>query len=134
MRKINPGPQLVFIVEDNSFYSLILKKKLESIPALTIETFSSGEDCLGAIHRKPTLVVMDYNLSGMDGLTALKEIKSRSYDTKVIFVSAQKDLKVAIELFGAGASDFISKDLDTMEVLTRAVERNLEENLNLKQA
>jgi DNA-binding NtrC family response regulator len=52
-------------------------------------------------------------------------------ETKVIIISGQEDIKVAIDLFKKGAHDYLVKDGDTQQRLWMAVQ-NLRETIELK--
>ena len=54
-----------------------------------------------------------------------------SPETKIIIISGQEDIKVAIDLFKKGAHDYIQKDADTQQRLWMAIQ-NLRETIELK--
>jgi DNA-binding response OmpR family regulator len=67
-------------------------------------------------HSPPNLVLLDIGLPGMDGLDALRQLKSQ-YDVPVIFLTARRrelDEVVGLEL---GADDYITKPFDVDVVL-----------------
>src|SRR6266568_140863 len=68
---------------------------------------------------KPQLVLLDYMMPVMDGLTALKEIKSRYPDTYVIMFTGKGSEEIAVELMKAGASDYILKPFNNQDMVER---------------
>src|ERR1039457_2140942 len=58
---------------------------------------------------RPEIVMLDYMLPGMDGLTALKEIRLGFPDTYVIMFTGKGSEEIAVEMMKAGASDYILK-------------------------
>ena len=116
-------PVLVFIVEDSDMYALMLEHKLKKTKNFVFRKFTNGEDCIANIRENPHLIILDYNLTGMDGLETLKLIKKANYSIPVVVISAQQDLKVAIEMFGAGAFEYIPKDNDTVGELSKTIDR-----------
>ena len=90
-----------------------------------VQTAANAEDALAMVHHSPpNLVLLDIGLPGMDGLDALRQLKSQ-YDLPVIFLTARRrelDEVVGLEL---GADDYITKPFDVDVVLAhvRAVLR-----------
>ncbi len=89
---------------------------------------ANAEDALAFVrHSPPDLVLLDIALPGMDGLEALRELKSR-HDLPVIFLTGRRrelDEVVGLEL---GADDYITKPFDVDVVLAhvKAVLRRAE--------
>jgi DNA-binding response OmpR family regulator len=82
-----------------------------------VHTAASAEDALAWVRRTPpALVLLDINLPGMDGLVALRELKTQ-HNLPVIFLTARRrelDEVVGLEL---GADDYITKPFDVDVVL-----------------
>ena len=68
--------ELVLIVEDNEKNRKLIRDLLQAKGYQTIESDSAEEGLQLAEKRKPALVVMDIQLSGMDGITAMKQLKA----------------------------------------------------------
>lgn len=124
-------PISIFIVEDDAVYSAVLGHFLSLNPDFQVKKFNSAKAILAAIHEKPDVVTLDYSLPDMTGDILLEKLKQASPETKVIIISGQEDIKVAIELFKKGAHDYIVKDNDTQERLWMSIQ-NLRENISLK--
>jgi DNA-binding NtrC family response regulator len=98
----------------------------------------SGEAALDAVHRsEPDLVVLDYQLPGMDGVEVLREIRQRAPQAAVVMLTAHGNVKTAVEAMRAGAFDYLTKPIDLEElalVLGRAGSHaRLERELHLLQ-
>ncbi len=77
-----------------------------------IKTFANAEDGLRAVLEKaPDLILQDIGLPGMDGVTALKEIKKHDPDILVIMITAFEDIDTVLSAMKAGAYDYIVKPL-----------------------
>jgi len=124
-------PISIFIVEDDAVYSAVLSHFLSLNPDFHVKKFTSAKQILSAIHEKPDIVTLDYSLPDMTGDILLEKVKDASPETKVIIISGQEDIKVAVELFKKGANDYIVKDSDTQERLWMSIQ-NLKENISLK--
>jgi two-component system response regulator NreC len=75
--------------------------------------------------EKPDLVVMDVALSGMNGITATREVKRRAPGTRVLLLSTLACERDAMEGFAAGADGFALKTepIDTLLQAFRTVGR-----------
>ena len=76
------------------------------------EVFSAGngEDCLEIVaEHRPALVLLDYMMPVMDGLEALKRIRSQFPDTYVVMFTGKGSEEVAVDLMKAGAADYLCK-------------------------
>src|SRR5688572_32638345 len=67
------------------------------------------------------LILMDVLMPGQDGVETCRQIKRCAHlqDVPVIMVTAKSDLSNLQEAFGAGAMDFISKPVSSIELLAR---------------
>ncbi|MEO5956213.1 MAG: response regulator [Nitrospiraceae bacterium] len=68
------------------------------------------------------LILMDVLMPELDGVEACRQIKSRAHlrAIPIIMVTAKSDLSNLQEAFAAGAIDFITKPVTSVELLARA--------------
>lgn len=115
-----PFKKRVMIVEDdqeirNSF-SLIVNS---SQKFMVVNAYSNCEDALDNIHRdKPEIVLMDIELPGMNGIQGTKIIKDKSPHIDIVMVSVYEDSELVFEALKAGASGYITKSSNYMELLS----------------
>jgi signal transduction histidine kinase len=69
--------------------------------------------------ESPEVAIVDYMMPGMDGFSALKEIKRRFPDTYVIMFTGKGSEEIAVELMKAGASDYILKPFVNKDLIER---------------
>lgn len=67
--------------------------------------------------EKPDLVTMDITMPEMDGLEALKNIKTFDSNVKVVMCSAMGQQTMVIEAVKNGAKDFIVKPFQAEKVV-----------------
>lgn len=115
-----PFKKRVMIVEDdqeirNSF-TLIVNS---SQKFMAVNAYGSAEDAIANLNRdKPEIVLMDIELPGVNGIQGTKVIKDKSPHTDIIMVSVYEDSELVFEALKAGASGYITKSANYMELLS----------------
>lgn len=66
--------ELILIIEDNEKNRKLARDVLQVKGYRTIETETAEEGLKLAAEQSPTLILMDIQLPGMDGITALKQL------------------------------------------------------------
>ena len=79
--------ELILIVEDNEKNRKLIRDLLQAKGYETIESESAEQGLILAEERQPALILMDIQLAGMDGISALKQLKA-SAPTRSIPVMA----------------------------------------------
>ncbi len=88
-------------------------------------TAGNGPDCLRLVEaEKPALVLLDYMMPAMDGMTALKRIRKEHPRTYVIMFTGKGSEEIAVALMKAGAADYILKPFNNQDLVER-IERVL---------
>ncbi|MDP2689443.1 MAG: response regulator, partial [Deltaproteobacteria bacterium] len=86
-----------------------------------VSVAGSSEEALRKLDSSaPDLVLLDIWLPGMDGVDALKEIKSRFPFLPVIMISGHANIETAVKTTKLGAYDFIEKPLSLDKVILTA--------------
>ncbi len=92
-----------------------------------VEKYSNGEDFLADFKKGlsfiPDILIIDYNLSDMNGLELLAEIKESQHPFESIIVSGQSELEVVIESYDKGAGRYIIKNTNCIPEVKNAVEK-----------
>jgi two-component system response regulator AtoC len=114
----------IFVVEDNEFFSQLIKQKLEANDQNEITLFNNGDDFRRNLHLNPDIVVLDYNLPNTTGIDLLKEIKNFNEQIKTILISGQEKVDVVIEAFENGAEEYINKDDNALTMLDLKVQKH----------
>jgi DNA-binding NtrC family response regulator len=99
----------IFIVDDDPFWSGVLKLILTRLEYSNISLYSNGTDCINDLNLNPKLIFLDYQLGDMDGIEVLQKIKKYNSEIGVVFCTAHEDLNVAIDAMKSGSFDFIIK-------------------------
>jgi two-component system, OmpR family, response regulator len=107
----------IFIVEDNLLYQQLIARELEGFGS-PLSFYTTGEHCLANICRRPSIVVLDYNLDGeINGLETLEEIRKFDPSIFVILFSSQKDVYSSENQERYGSFDFLEKKEQSFSLL-----------------
>lgn len=110
----------ILIVEDDAGLREALVDTLQ-LAGYHCEQADSAESALIALAEEPVdLVVSDVQMSGMDGLSLLKNIKQKWPQTPVLLMTAYAKIDDAVSAMRDGAIDYLSKPFSP-EVLLNQV-------------
>lgn len=112
----------VFLIEDNPTEGFLLRLALSKIPNLDMKHFKTGGALLEQINEQPSVAIVDLNLPDINGLDLIKEIKKSSPDTKIIVVSAQRDVEVIATVQAEGTPYYLVKSDSVLKNLKVIVE------------
>lgn len=108
----------IMIVDDAAFMRMMLKDILTKGGH---EVVGEAENGLRAIEKykevSPDLVLMDITMPELDGIGAVKRIKTVDPNAKIIMCSAMGQQTMVLESIQAGARDFIVKPFQPDKIL-----------------
>ncbi len=111
----------VLLVDDQPLVRAGLRVLFESEPDITVEgEAANGEEALSlALHLRPDVVVMDIRMPVLNGLEATREIAAdeRLAAVKVLILTTFESDEYVFEALRAGASGFLLKDAEPLELL-----------------
>jgi UDP-3-O-[3-hydroxymyristoyl] N-acetylglucosamine deacetylase len=117
-------PHTIFVVDDHETILTTVKSVLLD-ERYRILTFGSAEALReGLSKERPDLILLDIWLPGIDGVEALRELKSRHPDLPVILMSGHAGIDIAVNAMKAGASDFLEKPIN-LDTLLEKIARHL---------
>jgi DNA-binding NarL/FixJ family response regulator len=117
---VSPFKKRVLIVEDdeeirNSF-SLIVNS---SQKFMVVNAYGKCEDAIVNLNRdRAEIVLMDIELPGMNGIQGTRIIKEKLPHTEIVMVSVYEDSELVFEALKAGASGYITKSANYLELLS----------------
>ena len=118
--------QNILIVDDEPLNLDLLEQELSDL-GYAVDTADGGRSALAQLAVKTAdLVLLDYQMPGMNGIEVLGEIKKKEPRLPVIIITAYGTIERAVEAIKAGADDFITKPFDPEHlavVVAKALEK-----------
>ncbi len=109
----------IMIVDDDSAHRLSLKANLEEAGFETVEA-GTGEEALDlAASQKLDLILLDLKMPEMSGLEVLQHLFESGLPAPVIIMTAYGSIDSAVTALKMGAEDYLTKPLDTDELLLK---------------
>ena len=99
----------ILVVDDAAFMRMMLKDILTKLGHEVTEACNGLEAVAKYNEIKPNLVTMDITMPEMDGLEALKKIRSSDPSAVIVMCSAMGQQAMVIDAIQSGAKDFIVK-------------------------
>jgi len=104
------GDVRVMVVDDTDHVRAMLVDMLELDGFDVVGQASSGQEAITvADESAPEIIVMDYKMPGMDGLTAAKAIRAKNPAQSIIIYTAYLDPALVEEAKAAGVAMTIGK-------------------------
>ncbi len=114
----------ILVVDDAAFMRMRASKMLAEAGHDIVEAANGKEAVEAYAAESPDCVLMDITMPEMDGLAALKEIRSQDPDAKISMVTAMGQQSIILDALKSGAADFVVKPFEKERVLA-AIERML---------
>lgn len=115
----------ILVCDDDETLCYLLKEQLLE-EGFNVDTVYDGGLAIDAVKKKNyDLLLLDLNMREVSGETVLKFVIDYNPSIQVVILTAQTDMRNAIECIKMGAYDFISKPYDFDELLitiNRAIE------------
>jgi two-component system, chemotaxis family, response regulator WspR len=112
----------VLLVDDQAMIGEAVRRALLTDPDIQFRYCASPDDALRAAEQfNPTVILQDLVMPGVDGLTLVRRYRetSTTQNIPVVLLSTKEDPVIKSEAFAAGASDYLIKLPDRIELIAR---------------
>jgi signal transduction histidine kinase len=119
-----PAPRTrVLLVDDQVDERLVLRAMLEASGRFEVvaECRDGAEAVVEAARLQPDLVLLDLEMPGVDGLTALPQLRDAAPGARTVVVSGYPASRYAAEALAQGATSYLEKGLDSHDLVERLV-------------
>ena len=119
----------VIIVDDQILFAEGIKSILISTGNFIVKGIaSSGLECLGLIDKnKPSLIIINSSIGEISGIDILKIIREHKMPIKILFISSEINVNVAIDALNYNVDGLILKNSSLSDFLS-AINSILEDN------
>lgn len=110
------------ILEDDEKIARLFKVCVESIPSLHVDTCASGADFNKRVAEEEfDVFILDINLPDAGGIELLKKLREddKHQFAPVVMITADDSRDVKVNSLESGATDFLTKPIDTSELIAR---------------
>ena len=116
-------PRLVLVVDDDDMIRRLVRTVLEADELEVVEVPNGQAALEAAVVEKPTVVVLDVMMPGLDGVEVCRRLDHSK--VKVVMLTARDDPDLEQEALEAGADAFLTKPFSSIDLLD-VVERLLD--------
>ena len=119
---MQPARAKVLLVDDQALIGEAVRRMVATDPSIAFRFCSAGSKAIDAAHEfAPTVILQDLVMPDADGLALLEAYRrdERLRGVPVIVLSAKEEASTKAEAFARGASDYLVKLPDPVELLAR---------------
>lgn len=129
---IQEEKQLVYVVEDSLSSGALYCRQLEKAGFET-QHYLDGYSALVAIKEKmPAVIVQDVCLPDISGLEVLQYVNRQPEPAKVVIVTSNSSIDVAVDAMRLGGFDFIEKPFTSERLITSTTNAAQQQNNDAK--
>lgn len=104
-------PTRIVLADDHPSYRAVIREMLDQEPDLVVvaEVADGPSAVRAAAEQSPDVVLMDIGMSGMDGISATREIVAQNRSAHVVGLSLHAEAVLVDAMFAAGATGYVLK-------------------------
>src|SRR5215471_17470715 len=113
---------MVLLVDDQAMVCEAVRRALANQPDIDFHYCADAREALTIANQiRPTVILQDLVLPGMDGLSLLSQYRGNpaTKDTPIIVLSTNENPQVKGQAFALGANDYLVKLPDRIELIAR---------------
>jgi two-component system chemotaxis response regulator CheY len=119
----------ILLVDDSRTMRNIQKKALEALGAVEFAEAGDGVEAVTVLasqaEAKFDLIMIDWNMPNMDGITLVRKIRETDKKTPLIMATTEAEKTRVMEALKAGVNNYVIKPF-TPEILVEKVRATLE--------
>lgn len=122
LKATDENAAMVLLVDDQAMIGEAVRRGLANEDNIDFHFCADPHQAIAqAIEIKPTVILQDLVMPGLDGLTLVREYRNNpmTRDIPIIVLSTKEDPLIKSAAFAAGANDYLVKLPDNIELVAR---------------
>ncbi len=116
----------IMLVDDSRTMRNIQKSVLAQLGHTEIEEACDGQDALSKVGAfEPDLLLVDWNMPNMDGITFVRTYRQKEKTTPIIMVTTETEKSRVIDAIKAGVNNYVVKPF-TPDLLAQRINETME--------
>ncbi len=112
----------VLLIDDEEDFLEIMSERMGA-REMDVSTATSADEALEKLEKEDyDAIILDFKMPDMDGIEALKRIKSKRPNSQIILLTGYATVEKTVEAMKIGAVDFQEKPAD-IEALTEKIKQ-----------
>lgn len=115
----------ILLVDDSRTIRNIQKNTLKTLGHTDITEAADGIEALACLAKeRPDLMLVDWNMPNMDGITLIKKVRETDKALPIIMVTTEAEKSRVLEAVKAGVNNYVVKPF-TAETLSEKIEQTM---------
>jgi len=113
----------IIIIEDDEGLNRLISKNLKRLNYQTVSASNGTEGIEKIQGKKNEILLVDYKLPDMDAESFIKRLQKRELTPPFIVITGRGDEKTAVKMMKLGASDYIIKQENLIDILKHRIKK-----------
>jgi diguanylate cyclase (GGDEF)-like protein len=111
----------ILVIDDDASIHTAVERRLEGVVDQVLKAITPTKGLSIAIQDKPDVILLDVNMPQIDGFKVCRHLQENpaTHDIPILFLTADQNPGTLAKALDAGASDYISKPFDAIELEAR---------------
>ena len=115
----------ILLVDDSRTIRNIQKNTLKTIGHTDIDEAADGLEALACLEKgRPDLMLVDWNMPNMDGITLIKKVRETDKALPIIMVTTEAEKTRVLEAVKAGVNNYVVKPF-TADTLAEKISQTM---------
>ena len=115
----------ILLVDDSRTIRNIQKNTLKTLGITEVTEAADGLEALSCLaNEKPDLMLVDWNMPNMDGITLIKKVRETDKALPIIMVTTEAEKSRVLEAVKAGVNNYVVKPF-TAETLSEKIQQTM---------
>lgn len=115
----------ILLVDDSRTIRNIQKNTLKTLGLTDVTEAADGLEALSCLaNERPDLMLVDWNMPNMDGITLIRKVRETDKALPIIMVTTEAEKSRVLEAVKAGVNNYVVKPF-TAETLSEKIQQTM---------